>query len=78
MRIGKPLMIGVTVVGVTGGLIEAWRLTGGLVVLVLLFLTLLGTAFATVVFTIRREQRAEAERRALEHRELEHKTESAQ
>jgi hypothetical protein len=44
------------------GIHEAWRLAGGLVLLILVMMGGLAIAFATVVSTIRREQRAHGER----------------
>ena len=62
MKIAKPLLLVSTSVGVVIGLQEAWRLTGGLIVLMLVMLGGLTAAFAGVVATIRREQRADGER----------------
>jgi hypothetical protein len=45
------------------GLHEAWRLAGGLVLLMALMMTGLAVAFGTVVHTIRREQREHGERK---------------
>jgi hypothetical protein len=59
MRIAKPLLIIVTVIGVVFGLYEAWRLAGGLVFLMVAMLSVLGVAFATVVSTVRRERKHE-------------------
>ena len=58
MRIAKPLLLVATPLGVAGGLYEAWRLAGGLVFLMAAFILLIGVAIATVIATIRREQRA--------------------
>jgi hypothetical protein len=57
MRIGKPLLLISTPVGVIGGLHEAWRLAGGLVFLMLAMLCVMGVALASVVMTVRREKR---------------------
>jgi hypothetical protein len=57
MKIAKPLMLTITPIGVAIGVYEAWRLTGGLVLLVLVMLGGLGVAFASLIATIRREQR---------------------
>ena len=62
MKIAKPLLLVSTSVGVVIGLQEAWRLTGGLIVLMLIMMGGLAAAFAGVVVTIRREQRANGER----------------
>jgi len=57
MRIGKPLLLFITPVGVIGGLYEAWRLAGGLVLLMAALVGMMVAAFAQLVLTIRREQR---------------------
>jgi hypothetical protein len=62
MRIGKPLLLILTPIGVIGGLYEAWRLAGGLVFLMLALLTVIGVAIGTVVATIRRERAEELQR----------------
>lgn len=59
MKIGKPLLLVITPLGVAGGLYEAYRLAGGLVVLMAALIAMLCAAFAQVVLTIRREQRDE-------------------
>lgn len=58
MKIAKPLLLISTPIGVVGGLHEAWRLVGGLTVLIVVMLGILGFAAASVILTIRREQRA--------------------
>lgn len=63
MRIGKPLLLITTPIGVAGGLYEAHRLAGGLVFLMVAMLTVVSAAIATVVMTIRREKAEEAARR---------------
>lgn len=62
MRIAKPILLVSTPVGVVLGLIEGYRLAGGLVVLMALMLGVVSIAAGTVISTIRREQRAERER----------------
>lgn len=59
MRIGKPLLLTITPLGVAGGVYEGYRLTGGLVFLMLAMLCLIGVAICTVVATVRRETAAE-------------------
>jgi hypothetical protein len=59
MRIAKPLLLVSTPLGVTGGLVEAYRLTGGLVILAAAMVALLSVAAATIVHTIRKEAAAE-------------------
>lgn len=57
MKIGKPILVVTTPVGVAIGLHEAWRLGGGgLLVLMSAFIVLFGVGIATVVSTIRREK----------------------
>jgi hypothetical protein len=63
MRIAKPLLLVSTPLGVAFGLVEGYRLAGGLVVLMAALLGMLSVAAATVVCTVRREQRAERPRR---------------
>ena len=55
MKIAKPILLVSTPVGVLGGLFEAYRLAGGLVILAAGMVGLLGVAAATVVRTIRAE-----------------------
>lgn len=59
MKIAKPMLLVSTPLGVLGGLFEAYRLAGGLVILAAAMVSLLSVAAATVVFTIRREAAAE-------------------
>jgi len=61
MKIGKPLLLVITPIGVIGGLYEAWRLAGGLVLLMAALVGMMIAAFAQLVLTIRREQRESAE-----------------
>ncbi len=61
MKIAKPLLLVTTPIGVLGGLHEAWRLVGGLSLLLVAMLAVLGFAAASVIATIRREQRAQGE-----------------
>lgn len=63
MRIAKPLLLILTPIGVVVGLVEGYRLAGGLVVLMAAMLLIVGVAAATVVMTVRREPRRDAERR---------------
>jgi hypothetical protein len=62
MRIAKPILLVSTPIGVVLGLVEGYRLAGGLVVLMALMLGVVSVAAVTVFSTIRREQRAERER----------------
>ncbi len=61
MKIAKPLLLISTPIGVIGGLHEAWRLVGGLSFLIVVMLGILGFAAASVIATIRREQRAQGD-----------------
>jgi hypothetical protein len=59
MRIAKPLLLVTTPVGVIWGLLEAYRLAGGLVILMAAMIGTLAAAAGTVVATVRRERAAE-------------------
>ena len=59
MRIAKPILLVSTPLGVGIGLFEAYRLAGGLVLLMIAMLGTLGAAMGSVVSTIRRERAAE-------------------
>jgi hypothetical protein len=59
MRIAKPILLVSTPLGVAFGLLEAYRLAGGLVLLMAAMLGLLSVAAASVVRTVRREQATE-------------------
>ena len=63
VKIGKPLLLITTPIGLAIGLYEGWRLASGLVFVMATFIAFLGFAFLTVVLTIRREKRQEAERK---------------
>ena len=56
MRIAKPLLLVTTPVGMLWGLIEGWRLAGGLVFLMALMMGVVGAGVAGVVRVIRAEQ----------------------
>lgn len=60
MRIAKPLLLVTTPLGVAIGLYEGYRLTHGLVFLMVAMLLMITAAFAMLIQTIRREQAAEA------------------
>jgi len=59
MRIAKPLLLVTTPVGVVWGLLEAYRLAGGLVILMAAMIGTLAAGAGTVVATVRRERTAE-------------------
>lgn len=61
MRIGKPLIVTCTVLGVGLGIYEAYHFAGGLVVLMIALMSLIGIAMGTVIATARRERREEEE-----------------
>jgi hypothetical protein len=56
MKIGKPLLLFITPLGVVGGLYEAHRLVGGLAWLMGAMILLLGAAFAQLIYVMRRER----------------------
>jgi len=57
MRIAKPLLLVSTPLGIVTGLIEAYRLVGGLAILMFAMMAMLGVAAAGVVYTIKQEKR---------------------
>lgn len=57
MRIAKPILLVSTPLGVVFGLLEGYRLAGGLVLLMAAMLGLMSIAAASVVRTVRRESR---------------------
>jgi len=59
MKIAKPLLLVTTPLGMVTGLIEAYRMVGGLALLMFAMMGLLGVAAAGVVLTIRKEIREE-------------------
>lgn len=63
MKIAKPLLLVTTPVGLAFGLYEAHRLAGGLVFLMAAMIAVIGVAMGSVVMTIRRERRAEEEKK---------------
>jgi hypothetical protein len=62
MKIAKPLLLVTTPLGIAGGLFEAYRLAGGLVLLMAAMMAVIGVGFGSVVATIRREKLAERTR----------------
>jgi hypothetical protein len=59
MRIAKPLLLVSTPIGVLWGLLEAYRLAGGLVILMAAMVGTMAAAAGSVVAIIRRERAAE-------------------
>lgn len=57
MKFSNRLLMVITPIGVAIGLMEAWRLAGGLVVLMAVQILLLATIAVAVVRTIRRESK---------------------
>ena len=55
MKIAKPLLLVLTPIGLGFGLVEGYRVAGGLVVLMAAMILLVSLAAATVVLTVRRE-----------------------
>jgi len=55
MKIAKPLLLVSTPLGMVTGLIEAYRMVGGLAVVMFAMMGVLGVAAASVVLTIRKE-----------------------
>lgn len=58
MRIGKPLLVTTTVIGVPIGIYEAFHLAGALGFLVVVLIALFGAGIAWVVSIVRAEERA--------------------
>lgn len=69
MKIGKPLMMITTPIGLALGLYEGYHLAGGLIVLLVALVGMFGLAMASLVLTIRRERSADAARAAEHPRE---------
>jgi predicted exporter len=57
MKIAKPLLLVSTPLGIVTGLIEAYRLVGGLAILMFAMMAMLGVAAAGIVYTIRKEKK---------------------
>jgi hypothetical protein len=58
VRIAKPLLLVTTPIGLIEGFYECYKLAGGLLFLMVAMVGVLGAALATVIATIRREERA--------------------
>jgi hypothetical protein len=56
MKIAKPLLLVSTPLGMVTGLIEAYRMVGGLALLMFAMMALMTAAMAGVILTIRRER----------------------
>jgi len=59
MRIGKPLLVTTTVLGLALGIYEAFRLAPGMALLLLVVLALFGSGIAWIVSIARAERRKE-------------------
>ena len=57
MKIAKPLLLVSTPLGMVTGLIEAYRLVGGLAILMFAMMAMLCIAAAGIVYTIKKEKR---------------------
>jgi hypothetical protein len=57
MRIGKPLMLTITPIGITLGFIEAWQFGRWLAALMLAMMLILGFATWQIVSRVRAEHR---------------------
>jgi hypothetical protein len=66
MRIAKPMLLITTPLGMIGGVYEAFRLAGGLALLMIALMAMVGAAIAMLVLTIRREKRASERAHALQ------------
>lgn len=62
MRIAKPILLVTTPIGVGGGLVEAYRMAGGLVFLMAAMVSVIAVAIFSVVGMARREQAEQRER----------------
>jgi hypothetical protein len=62
MRIAKPLLLVTTPLGLIDGFYECYRLAGGLLFLMVAMVGVVGVGFATVIATIRREEREQRSR----------------
>jgi predicted MFS family arabinose efflux permease len=69
VRIGKPLLLISTPIGLAIGLYEGWRLAGGLVFVMAALIGVLGVALLSVVLTIRREREQERRKEAEKEKE---------
>jgi hypothetical protein len=62
MRIAKPILLVTTPLGLVLGLREAYRLAGGLVVLMAIMVTLFGIGILGIVRAVKAESREARER----------------
>ncbi|MGB6352511.1 MAG: hypothetical protein WBF21_00890 [Steroidobacteraceae bacterium] len=64
MKIAKPMLLVSTPLGIVWGLVDAYRQTGGLVLLMAAMMGVVGAGIGMVVMTIRREEAAARAARA--------------
>lgn len=64
MRFSRRMLMVITPVGVAIGLYEAWQLTGGLVLLMAVQISVLAAVMVGLVRAVRRQSREEEERRS--------------
>ena len=57
MRIAKPLLLVITPIGLIDGFYECYKLAGGLLFLMVAMVGVMVVALASVIATIRREER---------------------
>jgi hypothetical protein len=57
MKIAKPLLLVTTPLGLLDGFYECYKLAGGLLVLMIAMVGVVGVGFASVIATVRREER---------------------
>lgn len=62
MKIAKPMLLVSTPIGMAGGLFEAYRLAGGLVILMAAMMGVIGAGMATIIMAVQREKAAERAR----------------
>jgi F0F1-type ATP synthase assembly protein I len=62
MRIGKPLLITTTAIGLPIGIFEGFHLAGALGFLMVALIAMFGLGMASIVRIVRAEQRAEGKR----------------
>jgi hypothetical protein len=58
MRIAKPILLVITPIGLIDGFYECYKLAGGLLFLMVAMVGVMVVALASVVTTIRREEKA--------------------
>jgi hypothetical protein len=64
MKIAKPLLLVTTPLGLADGFYECYRLAGGFLFLMVAMVGVVTVGFATVIATIRREERERASGRS--------------